>query len=71
MIGTSVSMEERIYTLQQVADGLGFHPNTIRRWILRGDLVAIELGGQFRIRQSDLDDLMKRKQFKPKEDQET
>jgi len=59
-------MEERIYTLQQVADLLEFHPNTIRRWILRGDLVASGLGGQYRIRQSDLDDLMKRKQIKPK-----
>lgn len=62
-----VQMEERIYTLQQVAEMLEFHPNTIRRWIAKGDLVASELGGQFRIRKSDLDDLMKRKQIKPKD----
>lgn len=70
MRGAVVQMEERIYTLQQVAEMLEFHPNTIRRWIAKGDLVASELGGQFRIRKSDLDALMDRKQIKPKQTEE-
>ena len=57
---------ERIYTLDQVAEILGFHRNTVRRWIVSGELAASELGGRYRIRQSDLDEFMRRKQIRPK-----
>ncbi len=65
-------MTERIYTLDQVAEILGFHRETIRKWILNGELVASKPGKEYRIYKSDLDEFMRRKQIKPKkvDDQE-
>ena len=67
MRDTGVIMEERILTIDQIAAKLGFHRNTVRKWILDGELVASQIGGrEYRIRESDLDDFMTRKQIKPK-----
>ena len=67
MRSTGVIMEERIFTLDQVAEKLGFHRNTVRKWILNGELTASQIGGrEYRIRESDLDDFMTRKQIKPR-----
>ena len=60
-------MEERIFTLDQVAEKLGFHRNTVRKWIIDGELVASQIRREYRIRESDLDDFMRRKQIKPKQ----
>ena len=60
--------EERMYTIDEAAAWLGFHRNTITKWIASGELVATRPGRQFRIRQSDLDDFLRRKQIKPKKD---
>lgn len=57
---------ERVYTLDQVAEWLGFHRNTVRKWIQSGELIASQLGKGYRIRQADLDDFMRRKQIRPK-----
>ena len=66
-----VSMEEEILTIDQIAKKLGFHRHTVERWILRGELTASKLGKEYRIRESDLDDFMTRKQIKPRpEDQQ-
>jgi excisionase family DNA binding protein len=59
-------MPERIYTLDEAAKWLGFHRNTIRKWIESGELVATRPGKEFRIRQSDLDEFLRRKQIKPR-----
>lgn len=59
-------MPERVYTIDQVADWLGFNRKTVKIWIERGELVASKLGQQYRIRESDLFDFMRRKQIKPK-----
>lgn len=48
----------RWLTVRDVANALHVHEETVRRWIRRGDLVAIDLGGPragYRIRPSDLD----------------
>ena len=60
------TMPERIYTLEEAAKWLGFHRNTLKKWIASGELVATRPGKEFRIRQSDLDDFLRRKQIKPK-----
>ena len=57
---------ERIYSLEQVCDWLGFNRKTVIKWIESGELVASKLGRAYRIRQSDLDDFIIRKQIKPK-----
>jgi excisionase family DNA binding protein len=59
-------IEERIFTVDQIAELLGFNRKTVIKWITDGELVASRLGREYRIRESDLDDLMRRKQIKPK-----
>ncbi len=61
--------DERIYSLDEAAGWLGVHRNTLRKWILSGELVASRPGKEYRIRQSDLDELLRRKQIKPKKDE--
>jgi len=57
-------IEERILTIEQVTKLLGFHRQTVKKWIDEGELVASRLGREYRIRESDLDDFMRRKQIK-------
>lgn len=47
-------MEERIYLVAEVADKLHVNAKTVRTWIQRGDLVAIRIGREWRIREQDL-----------------
>ena len=35
------------------------HPRTVRRWVEKGDLKAVKLGGALRIRRSDLDKFLR------------
>lgn len=58
--------EERFYSLEEAAAWLGLHRKTVRQWINSGELVASRPGKKYRIRQSDLDDFLRRKQIKPK-----
>lgn len=61
-------IDERIFTLDQVCQKLGFHRQTVIKWIADGELTASRLGREYRIRESDLEDFMRRKQIKPKND---
>lgn len=50
--------EMRWLTVRDVAESLKVHEETVRRWIRRGDLVALDLGGPragYRVRPSDLE----------------
>lgn len=48
----------RWLTVRDVAESLKVHEETVRRWIRRGELVALDLGGPragYRVRPSDLE----------------
>jgi excisionase family DNA binding protein len=47
-------MTETLLTLQEAADKLQCHPETLRRAILRGELKAGRLGKEYRIDERDL-----------------
>ena len=50
-------MEEQWYTVEEVAERVKVSQETVRRWIRRGRLQAVLLGGTrlgYRITQSDL-----------------
>ena len=47
-------------TLEEVADNLRVSVQTVRRLIDDGELVGIKVRGQWRVRQKDLDDYIKR-----------
>lgn len=59
--------EGRWLTVDEIAEDLKIHKQSIRRWIREGDLPAIALGGKsgFRIWSRDLDDFLESKSTAP------
>lgn len=54
-------MENKFYTIDQVAEVLDIHHKTVRKFIKEGRLKANKIGKQWRISQVDLDLFMKNK----------
>jgi excisionase family DNA binding protein len=50
----------KFYTVQEVADSLNVHPNTIRNWINSGDLKSYKLGNTLRISKEDLEKFLEK-----------
>ena len=46
---------EAMVSLAEAASALGVHPATVRRAIRRGEIPAVRVGKQWRIRPSDLE----------------
>jgi len=56
-------------TVDQVAQELGVHPDTIRLYIREGALPAVQLKRSYRINRRDLEDFLRRRYVgKDKED---
>jgi excisionase family DNA binding protein len=53
--------ENKLLTVQEVADRLSVHPDTVRQWIRNGEIGAIDLGGRagYRISEADLERFMR------------
>lgn len=47
--------DDKLYTTEEVAEQLKVTAKTVREWIGRGELEAIDLGQGYRIRRSDLE----------------
>jgi excisionase family DNA binding protein len=54
-----------LYSVRQVADQLGVHPETVRRLIHDGRLEAVRIGRVLRIHGSELDGFLARQRVKP------
>jgi excisionase family DNA binding protein len=54
-------MEDKYYTIQEVADMLKVAYLTVYRWIQASKLVAVKAGKQYRIKKSELDKFLERK----------
>jgi excisionase family DNA binding protein len=54
-----------LFSVRQVADQLGVHPETIRRLIHDGRLEAVRIGRVLRIDSSELDGFLARQRVKP------
>ncbi|TJZ44514.1 helix-turn-helix domain-containing protein [Streptomyces piniterrae] len=50
-------MNDRFYSVEQVAGLLGLHPRTIRNYVRDGRLAAVRIGKQYRIAHRDLESL--------------
>ncbi|WP_327703311.1 helix-turn-helix domain-containing protein [Streptomyces decoyicus] len=48
-------MNERFYSVEQVAERLGLHVRTIRTYVRDGRLPAVRIGKQYRIAHEDLE----------------
>ncbi len=51
-------MQEQVYTIDEAAEALRVHPDTIRRMIRKGELRYSRVGRQYRIPQSEIDRLL-------------
>lgn len=47
-------MEEKLYTVEQVAERLGLHVKTVRNYVREGRLKAVRIGKSYRIGATDL-----------------
>jgi excisionase family DNA binding protein len=52
---------------QAIADRMGCHPATVRRWIQSGKLRAIQPGGEYRIREEDFEAFLRDFEVRPKD----
>jgi excisionase family DNA binding protein len=48
----------RLLSTEQVADALAVKPKTVRRWIASGELPAVKLHRQWRVRAEELERLL-------------
>ncbi len=52
-------MEDTMLSVKEIAKFLSVSKRTVQRMVKRGDLDAIRVGGQIRVRQSALDRLLR------------
>ena len=52
---TSSERQRALLTVEEVAQEMNVSDATIRRWVRDGNLAAIRVGGQWRIRRTTLD----------------
>jgi excisionase family DNA binding protein len=52
-------MDDKLYTIEEIADKLGVHTKTIRRYLYSGKLGGQKIGSQWRISQTALDAFLK------------
>ena len=62
---TLSDVSETLYSVRQVADTLGVHPETIRRLIHDGRLDAVRIGRVLRVEANSLDGFVARQRVKP------
>ena len=53
--------DNQLLTVEQVAKEMQVHVETVRVWIRRGELLAIDIGNEYRITRADLDDFFQRR----------
>jgi putative molybdopterin biosynthesis protein len=54
-------MSEKQLIVEEVAEELRVHPETVRQWIREGELDAFDTGRGYRISRKDLDDFIQRR----------
>jgi excisionase family DNA binding protein len=62
--------DEEMLTVEEVAKLLRVGEKTVRRWINRGELRAIDVGREYRITRSSYEDFKRRRETGPKDDKE-
>jgi len=62
-ISTSTDMPqgENWLTTEEIAKDLKVNVNTVRRWIQSGELVALDVGGEYRISREDYEEFVQRR----------
>jgi excisionase family DNA binding protein len=58
----------QLLTVEQVAKEVQVHVETVRVWIRRGELIAINIGNEYRITRDDLNDFLERRKTDKRKD---
>lgn len=53
--------DENWLTTEEIARDLKVNVNTVRRWIQSGELVALDVGGEYRVSRGDYNDFVQRR----------
>ena len=53
--------EEKMYTTKEVAEQIRVNVKTVRNWIASGELVALDIGGEYRISLANLEKFKERR----------
>jgi excisionase family DNA binding protein len=56
-----IVMQDKMLSVDEIADELGVNPETVRVWIRSGELVAYNIGKGYRISRADLEDFIRRR----------
>jgi excisionase family DNA binding protein len=59
-----VALKERLYTIAEIAEYLSMTQDTIRRWIKEGQMPAIKLDRELRVKESDLEAFLEARRIK-------
>lgn len=62
--------DDKMLTVQQVADQIQVNPEMVRNWIRNGELDALDMGGEYRISRADLDDFIQRRKTSRRKQQD-
>jgi len=62
---------EEPLTVEEIAQQLRVHVETVRNWIRSGELDAIDLGGKYRIYRTDLNEFLERRRTGKKRRKDT
>jgi excisionase family DNA binding protein len=54
--------EQEMLTVEEVAKELRVSPKTVRSWIASGELVALDVGREYRVSRANLEDFKLRRQ---------
>ena len=54
--------QEEMLTVEEIAKELRVSPKTVRAWINSGELVALDLGREYRISRENFEDFKRRKE---------
>lgn len=53
--------DENWLTTYEIAKDLKVNVNTVRRWIQSGELVALDVGGEYRVSREDYDNFVQKR----------
>lgn len=59
-------MSEKMLTVEEVAEELRVHPETVRQWIRDEELIAFDIGKEYRIQRTDLDAFLSQRRGRKK-----
>ncbi|GHO54633.1 helix-turn-helix domain-containing protein [Ktedonobacter robiniae] len=66
-----MSQEGKLLTVAQVAERVQVHAETVRGWIRSGELIAIDIGNEYRISIDDLNDFLQRRKTGKRKNKES